>query len=292
MYRKLKLRVYRILEGADDNDLVSKGVNLLIIVLILTNVAAIILETEAGIYNAYAGYFQAFEIFSVAIFSIEYLLRVWVCTEKAEYSRPVLGRLRYMTSIMALIDLLAIIPFYLPMLIPVNLRVLRLLRIFRVFRLLKLARYTDAVDTILRVINERKAELSITLFVGAILLIISSTLVYYAEFEAQPDKFSSIIATMWWSIITLLTVGYGDVFPITPAGRFFGALTAVFGIAMFALPAGLISSGFMEELSRQKAAKTVVICPHCGKNITEPPEKAGAVAPVIVVSHADHRPKQ
>ena len=292
MDHNVKHRVYQILEGGDDHDLLGKCVNVFIIVLILTNVAAIILETEAGIYDVYAGYFKAFEVFSVAVFSIEYLLRVWVCTEYAEYSRPVLGRLRYMTSLMALIDLLAIIPFYLPMFIPVNLRVLRLLRIFRVFRLLKLARYTDAVDTILRVINERKAELSITLFVGAILLIISSTLVYYAEFEAQPDKFSSIIATMWWSIITLLTVGYGDVFPITPVGRFFGALTAVFGIAMFALPAGLISSGFMEELSRQKAAKTVVICPHCGKNVTEPPEKAGAEAPAIIVKQADERPKR
>ncbi|WP_424356507.1 ion transporter [Methanocella sp. MCL-LM] len=292
MYHKLKHRVYQILEGGDDSGLIGKCVNVFIIVLILTNVAAIILETEAGIYDVYAGYFQAFEVFSVAVFSIEYLLRVWVCTEYAEYSRPVLGRLRYMTSLMALIDLLAIIPFYLPMFIPVNLRVLRLLRIFRVFRLLKLARYTDAVDTIIRVINERKAELSITLFVGAILLIISSTLVYYAEFEAQPDKFSSIIATMWWSIITLLTVGYGDVYPITPVGRFFGALTAVFGIAMFALPAGLISSGFMEELNRQKAAKTVVICPHCGKNLTHPPEKAGAEAPVIIVKQADERSKR
>lgn len=292
MYRKIKRRVYQILEGIDDQDLVSKGINFFIIVLILANVLAIILETEASLYSVYAGYFQAFEVFSVAVFSIEYLLRVWVCTEKAEYAHPVMGRLRYMTSIMALIDLLAIIPFYLPMLIPVNLRVLRLLRIFRVFRLLKLMRYTNAMDTILRVVNERKAELSITIFMGITLLIISSTVVYYAECEAQPDKFTSIISSMWWSIITLLTVGYGDVYPITPAGRFFGALTAVFGIALFALPVGMISSGFMEELNRQKVVKAIVVCPHCGKDILEPPEASKVKVPVLARNDADRRLKK
>jgi voltage-gated potassium channel len=292
MYRSTKQRVFQILEGAGEPDLVSKCVNAFIMVLILTNVAAIILETEASLYEVYSGYFYAFEVFSVAVFSIEYLLRLWSCTEKAEYARPVAGRLRYMTSIMALIDLLAIMPFYLPMFLPVNLRVLRLLRIFRIFRLLKIARYTNAIDTIARVIMDRKAELSITIFVGIILLIISSTLVYYAECEAQPDKFSSIISTMWWSIITLLTVGYGDVYPITPVGRFFGALTAVFGIAMFALPAGLISSGFMEELSRKKAAKVMVVCPHCGKNLMEHPEADKVQVPAITVKQVDRRPKR
>jgi voltage-gated potassium channel len=138
------------------------------------------------------------------------------------------------------------------------------------FRLLKLVRYTDAVDTILKVVHDRKAELSITIFMGAILLIISSTLVYYAECEAQPEKYSSILSSMWWSIITLLTVGYGDIYPITPLGKIFGALTAIFGIALFALPAGLITSGFMELLSKQKGTDVVTICPHCGKDVMKP----------------------
>lgn len=270
MYKEIKRRVFQILEGCDEQDQVSRLVNFFIITLILANVAAILLETEASIYNIYAWHFQVFEVFSVAVFSVEYLLRLWVCTEKAEYSRPLSGRLRYMTSFLAVIDLLAILPFYLPMLLTVNLRVIRILRIFRLFRLLKLARYTNAADTIFKVVRDRKAELGITMFMGAILLIISSTLVYYAECDAQPEKYSSIISSMWWSIITLLTVGYGDVYPITPLGKIFGALTAIFGIALFALPAGLITSGFMELLNKQKESDAVKVCPHCGQDLTKP----------------------
>jgi voltage-gated potassium channel len=179
---------------------------------------------------------------------------------------------------MALVDLLAILPFFVQFL--PAMRVLRLLRVARVLRLFKLARYSEATDMLVRVIRNKKEELYITLGIGLILIIISSTLVYYAENEAQPDKFSSILSTMWWSVITLATVGYGDVYPVTALGRIFGALTALFGIGLFALPTALIGTGFVEELNKKREGKT--ICPHCGRDIHEEPG-ADEKKPVAIV---------
>lgn len=286
LYRRLKKRTYDVLEKMRNDDAVSRYVNLFIMLLIIANVCAIILETEPGIYSVYSDLFWYFEVFSVAIFSVEYLCRFWVCTENPVYAGPVRGRIKYALSAMSIIDLLAIAPFYLPMLLPINLRVLRMLRIFRIFRLFKLARYSDAIMMFGNVLRSKKEELLITLLIGLILLVISSTFMYYAENEAQPDKFSSISTSMWWAIVTLATVGYGDVFPVTPIGRFFGALTAMFGIGMFALPAGLLGSAFVEELQHQKRKKSE-ICPHCGRDIREKAESADAQpeapVPVIVV---------
>jgi voltage-gated potassium channel len=254
--------------------------NFFIVALIITNVLVLILESEAWLYAAYGPWFDYFEIFSVAVFTVEYLLRVWVCVEHEEYARPIAGRLRYMVSFMAIVDLLAILPFYIVGLMGGYSRVLRLLRLFRLFRMLKLVRYSNALSTMSRVLKNKREEIIITMLVLIIVIIISSTLMYYAENQAQPDKFPSILASMWWAIITLVTVGYGDVYPVTGLGRAFGALTALFGVALFALPAGLIGAGFMEEIDRQREAaegRKKVICPHCGRDINEPPEDGSRV---------------
>ena len=157
-----------------------------------------------------------------------------------------------MLTPLAIIDLLAILPFYLPMIIPLDLRFIRAVRLFRLFRLFKMGRYSKAVFILKKVLKEKKEELVLIIFVIFLLLIIFSSLMYFIEKEAQPEAFSNIPEAMWWGIITLTTVGYGDVYPITPLGKILGALIAFLGIGMFALPAGILGSGLVEIVRKKE----------------------------------------
>ncbi len=243
---------------------------------------AIILETVQSLDQAYGAWFDAFEAVSVAVFTVEYLARLWAIPEDPGFQGEVRGRLRWMGTPLALIDLLAILPFYLPVAVALDLRFLRLLRLFRIFRVLKLARYSKAMQSMGRVFRAKRQQLVMTLFTVGVLLILSSSLMYLVEHEAQPEAFSSIPRTLWWAVITLTTVGYGDVVPITPLGRVLGAFIALLGVGMIALPAGILGSGFVEELQREQdeeaeaeAASQVRaddprVCPHCGKDLDAP----------------------
>ncbi|AFZ43102.1 Ion transport protein [Halothece sp. PCC 7418] len=265
----LKYRVYTFLDLAEPQDFASKCFDIFLLGLIFLNLVAVALETVDSLFEQYYFWFRAFEIFSVAVFTIEYLLRVWSCTVKEAYRHPIWGRLRFMVTPLSIIDLLAIIPFYLPLLSP-QLRVGRALRLFRLFRVLKLNRYTDSLKILVRVLRLKQEELILSLFVLSILLAIASSLIYFAEHNAQPEAFSSIPEAMWWGTITLTTVGYGDVYPITLIGRMLGAILAILGIGLFALPAGILASGFSEELQARKAKRkqeNASVCPHCGKAI-------------------------
>lgn len=142
---------------------------------------------------------------------------------------------------------------------------LRGLRIFRIFRLFKIARYLNALTLIRKVFAKKKEELVISPFATIFLLLITSTIMYYIENEVQPENFSSIPETMWWGIATLTTVGYGDVYPFTPLGKFLGGIIAIIGVGLFALPAGILASGFSDELSKGKSENNY--CPKCGNKI-------------------------
>jgi len=152
------------------------------------------------------------------------------------------------------------------MVIPFDLRMLRAIRLFRLFRVFKISRYSKTLRTLINVFNIVKEELALTLFVVIVLLIFASSAIYYAEHDAQPENFPSIPASMWWAIVTLTTVGYGDVYPVTPVGKVLAGFIALLGIGLVALPAGIIASGFEEEIRRQRRGKTVV-CPKCGHKI-------------------------
>jgi len=284
MYREIKQTVYDVL---DDNNHVSSAsiaVNYFLIILIVLNVLSVIFETVQSFYNQYWTIIGAFEVFSVEIFTLEYIARLWVCNLDDRYRGAVKGRLRYLISPLALIDLLAIMPFYLPLFITMDLRFLRALRLFRLFRLFKLSRYSESMTMLGRIIKSRKEDLIITIFIIVIALVLASSMMYYAEHDAQPEKFDNIPDAMYWGIITLATVGYGDVYPVTALGKFFSAIIALAGVAMFALPAGIIGSSFIEERQKmrektteqvietdiEKALQTDDICPHCGKSRHEP----------------------
>lgn len=258
--KKFKKRLYEVLEVAREGDKLSRTFDIVIISLIFLNVLAIIFESIQSLGSKYANLFSIFEIFSVIVFTIEYILRIWSFSENPNFKRPIVDRIKYVFSFYLLIDLLAILPFYLPLIL--DLRSLRAIRLFRLFRLLKIARYSNAIRLIGKVVKSKKSELIIVLFVALILLIIASTLLYYAEKDVQPNVYPNIPAAMWWGVATLTTVGYGDIYPITILGKIMSAIIAIIGIGIIALPTGIFASGFLEEIQKKKRK-----CPHCGKEI-------------------------
>lgn len=260
--KSVRKRVWEILEAADRRDKASRTFDVFILTLILLNVLAEILGTVQSIGNRYGTFFQWFEVFSVAVFTMEYAGRVWSSPEGRTMANPFSGRLRFMAKPMLIIDLLAFLPFYVSF-IGADLRFLRAVRLFRIFRVAKLGRYSSSFRLLARVLKDRKEELAMTFLLLLILVTLSSSFMFFAEHGAQPDKFPDIPSAMWWSVITMTTVGYGDVYPVTFWGKFFAAVSAVFGIGMFALPTGIVGAGFVEEVQKSKAGRKQ--CPHCGK---------------------------
>lgn len=197
------------------------------------------------------GFFQWFDVFSVSVFTLEYCLRVWASSESSSEKggTPFRRRLRYIASPLAIIDLLAILPFYLSAFVSIDLRALR---IFRLLRLLKLVRYSPALSSLSRVLYLERRALSAAFLIMTGMLFFSATLAHLFENEAQPDAFGSIPAALWWALATLTTVGYGDVVPVTDAGRMLGAAVMIIGFAFYAVPIGIIASGFSEEVHRRE----------------------------------------
>ena len=256
-----KQRIWEILEISKEKDQHSKIFDYFISILIGLNVLAIILETEKGLFGEYETIFRYFEIFSIIIFTVEYCLRIWSCTSVEEYSHSFIGRVKYFFSPMALIDLIAIAPFYLTFIIA-DARILRILRFLRVLKVTKHFHHSNTFHIITNTIFKKRSELISSLVLMFSLLLICATGVFFAENGAQPDKFSSIPSAMWWAVATLTTVGYGDIFPVTSLGKILGSVSAIFGIGLFALPAGLLASGFSDEMQKEKK-----FCPHCGEKL-------------------------
>lgn len=247
----LRKRAAELLEQGHFNDRASRILNLLLILLILLNVIAIILESVSDIHQQYQRALWLFEVFSVAVFTIEYLVRVWSAIDLAEATdkSPIMGRLRYMLNPIALVDLIAILPFYLSLYLSFDLRFLRVLRMLRLF---KLTRYSPALGAMLDVIQRESEALLAAFVVLLIMLVISSGGIYLLENDLQPEVFGSIPSSMWWAIVTLTTVGYGDVVPLTAGGKVFGGLIGLIGIGMIALPAAIMASGFAENIRERR----------------------------------------
>ena len=275
MVGTIRRRLYEVLERARDDDRLSAGVDIAIISVIGVNVLAIVIETLPWVTGGLTRALHVLEVASVILFTVEYVLRLWT----ARYRRPgqggMVGALRFAVSPAGLIDLMAIVPFYLPFVIAVDLRFVRVLRIARFLRLLKLGRYLRSVSLFGKVLRERRDELLITVMMTALLLLVASILMYYIEGEAQSDKFPNILSSLWWAVVTLTTIGYGDVVPVTGWGRLLSGLVAVMGIGLVAVPTGIVSSGFIEELGKQRkegngeSPANGRFCPHCGQPLEE-----------------------
>lgn len=247
----LRKRIAELLERDFYNDRLSRIINLLLILLISLNVIAIFLETVDSIYAQHRQAFRYFEIFSVLVFTVEYVARVWssIDLEDADETSPIKGRIRYMLTPIALIDLVAILPFYLSLYLTIDLRFLRVLRLLRLF---KLTRYSPALGALLDVVQKEADALLAALVVLLMMLVISAGGIYLLENELQPETFGSMPDSMWWAIVTLTTVGYGDVIPVTTMGKMFGGLIGLIGIGMIALPAAILASGFAENITGRK----------------------------------------
>ncbi len=250
---QLRKTIHEKLDPSARSDLIGRGLDLFLIALIAINVAAVILETVDSIETRFRTAFWVIEVISVAVFSVEYAARVWASPEDPEFRDSKHPRLSYMTSPLAIIDLVAILPFYLGFLVNMDLRFLRVLRLLRI---LKLTRYSPAMSMLLDVFREEANAFFAGFFILIVLLVLAASGAYLAEHEVQPEKFGSIPEAMWWAMATLTTVGYGDVVPITPAGQIFGSLVGVVGIGMAALPAGILASGMADLLRRRRAALT------------------------------------
>ena len=254
MYENIKKRTSELLSKGNIKDKPSQYVDMALFILILLNVIAVCLESVQNIGNKYEKSFYYFEMFSVFIFGIEYLLRVWSAPAREDLGQgsSFIKRLKYIFSLTGLIDFVAIIPSIITYFGGLDLRWLRVLRLLR---LLTISNYSSAIEDFFSAIMADWRSFSAALYLVLVALFLSSALMYIAENESQPDKFSSIPETMWWSLITLTTVGYGDVSPITPFGKIIGAFTAIMGVCTVALLTGIVASAF----ANQRAQRTAIL---------------------------------
>ena len=252
-YQVLQANVLRILEPARLGDRTSKIWDLSLFGLVVLNLIAVALESVPTLQLNYGSWFYSFEIFSVIVFTVEYVARVWSAPAKRDHENGETGlkaRMRYIFSFYGLIDLVAILPFYIQAFFPgLDLRVLRALRLLRI---LKLNHYNSALDDLFGAIVEEKKSFLTTLYIFSVAFVLSSSLIYYAEHKVQPEDFRSIPDAMYWSIITLTTVGYGDVSPITVFGKSIAAITAIFGVVVVALLTGIVANSFNAQMDRRK----------------------------------------
>ena len=254
MAKSYKLRIYEILEMTNADDKTAEAVNLFMLVLVVLNVTAVVLETVESIYAAHKDLFHYLSDISVVVFTIEYILRLWSCDVDPKYSRPFLGRLRFSMTPLALIDLLVILPTYAVLAFPTDHKLLRSLRVLWTFRLLKMSRYSESLQTIMDVVRAQQRELAMSFSAIIFFMVLSSTVIYFLEHEAQPQRFPDIPATMWWAVLTMTTVGE-NFYPITTLGKLAGGLIIILGVATFALPTSILTSGFVDELERRREEK-------------------------------------
>lgn len=280
----LKQRVFDLLDKSEKTRTSEKVYDVFIIILISLNVLAVIVEPSAR-DPVLVYLLHVFETFSIIIFSLEYLLRLWI----SDITFPATTRLgsirRYLLSPMAIVDLAAVLPFYLPLLLPVDLRVLRVFRIFRTLRIFKANRYTDALTTVLQVIRSKAEQLISSLFVVVSLMVVASTVMFSFENAAQPEVFASVFDALFWSTAMLTNIEYGSIYPVTMAGKLLGGVIALLSMGVIAIPTGIIASGFTEMAQHNAASgqdkqygqygqgqpapadpdRFYPACPHCGQ---------------------------
>jgi voltage-gated potassium channel len=263
----LRRRVLRVLHVDNASGSTGHYINVALCGVIVLSIGVVALETITRIDSHIGGLLLGIEYACLVVFSIEYVLRLWGCVANPLYARPILGRLRYALTPMALVDLLAIAPSYLPFL-GINLMTLRAFRLLRLLRLLKLGRYSEALQLMARVVRNKRAELASTAILAGFLLLVAAALLHAAEGEVQPERFGSLPDSMWWAVETLTTVGYGDVYPQTTVGKMLGSIVAFLGVGLFALPTAILGAGFLQEAGRKNPANDKRrACPHCGKSL-------------------------
>jgi len=221
--------------------------NIVMSAIIVVNVVFILIDTMPSNPAGLASVSRIVEVASVIIFTIDYVVRLWTANLMFAQMGPIRSRLRYVVTGMAIIDLLSILPFYLPALVPIDLRILRMLRLIRLIRVLKLGRHSSALARIGRVLKKSAPALISAMSVIVLLMVIASVLEFYVENPTNSDNFSSAFSGLWWVVSTITTVGYGDIVPVTVLGKVLGSVIALLGIGLIAIPTGILSAGFTDD---------------------------------------------
>lgn len=254
---KLERSLYYIVDEKDESNKLSKSFNYFLMILITLSVGEMALETDDSIFVPYRKYFNIFDIFTVMIFSVEYFIRILTAHLDPENA----GKTRwqsirsYMFSFAGIVDLVSILPFYLTF-TKIDLRVLRMIRLMRFLRVFKITRYNNSMKLVVDVIRDKSSEIGVIMGLIIIIMIISSFIMFYAEHDAQPEQFPNVLGCLWWAVVTMTTIGYGDVYPITLVGKIVGSTMALLGIGLVAMPTGIISAGFLEKVNERKDKKT------------------------------------
>ena len=245
-------RMSAIVEMKSADDWISRGYNILNCVMLLINVAVTILYTFDRMELQYGGVLLAIEAVTVAFFAVDYVLRVW--TAPALYPNKTEFRAirKYVFSLTGIVDLLSFLPYYLPIFFPTGAAVFRIFRVVRIFRLFQINAYYSALNVITEVLNSKRQQLASSVFIISVLMVASSLCMYSLEHEAQPEVFTNAFSGIWWAVSTLLTVGYGDIYPVTDMGKLFSIGITFLGVGMVAIPTGIISAGFVDQYSRLK----------------------------------------
>ena len=247
----MKRKIFGVIQPDRGSSTLSRLFDVFITALILGSVASVFIATF-DLPSAAQDGLASFEATASIIFTVEYFLRIWTADILFPGLSPIKARVRYVVSAMAIVDILSILPFWLPMFLPGSMLGLRALRLVRLLRILKLNRYFDALKTIKDVLVGKRRELLGSIFFIVILMVVSSLLMYSAEHDSQPQVFRNAFSGLWWAVATLTTVGYGDIYPVTVMGRVLGAFIAFAGIAAVAIPTGIFSAGLSERMARMR----------------------------------------
>ncbi len=251
--KELQAKVYELLRLDGPRSRGNRRVTLLLVFLILLATAVVIINSFNGLPLWWWVVSLSINLVVTVLFSAEYLLRLWVAPLRFPQLSPLRARLRHILSPMAIIDLLSILPLYLVMFTKLDVESLYTLRLLRLFVLLKFNRYFHTLDTVIDVVKVKRRELLSSFMAVFSLMLISSAMIYSVEGQVQPDKFPNILSGMWWAVSTLLTIGYGDIYPITALGKVLAAIVAVLGVGMIAVPTGIVSAGFVEVMDKKRA---------------------------------------
>ena len=245
-------RVSEIIEVGYDRDWASRLYDLINALAIFVNLAASILYTFDQVCARWGWLLLTLEQLTVAFFAVDYILRLWTAPALHPKLSDPKAMLKYALSFSGVVDLLSFLPYYLPIFFPSGAVAFRMFRVVRIFRLFRVNAYYDSLNVITQVISGKRQQLLSSVFILLVLMVASSLCMYSLEHEAQPDIFTNAFSGIWWSVSTLLTVGYGDIYPITTMGRLFGIFIAFLGVGMVAIPTGIISAGFVDQYSRIK----------------------------------------
>ncbi len=249
-YEAVKKRVSDMIEVGYVEDFVGRAYDIFNLGAILVNLAASVLMTYSDINSRYGSLLNKLEAYTVAFFAIDYILRLWTSSYLfPDRSKPA-ALLRYAFSFNGLVDMLSCVPYYLPVFFPGGMAAFRIFRVMRIFRIFRINAYFDSLNVIGEVLKNKSKLLVSSVFVVAMLMLASSLCMYSLEHEAQPEVFDNALSGLWWASATLMTVGYGDMYPITAAGRAFGIIITMLGVGMVAIPTGIISAGFVEQYEK------------------------------------------